>query len=100
MGKMNVKGCKIVPKKNGKGRMCVLQGYEHRCPGHAEVAWDVADPTSVALAEKEFNEIKEVDGMMPVKVTESESGDKSFEKIDTFDPEAPEIMWYPRIMGG
>lgn len=91
MGKMKIIG-KF--KETGKGKLCILD-----TSGHAEVAWDLNDPASVAAAEKQFNELIAIPGMNAHEVTESESGEKS-EKIDKFNPTAGKIIMYPRLAGG
>ena len=71
--------------------------------GDDKVAWDatavaVGDPEAVAAvqeAERIFAE-QRARGATAVRVTPG----KPAERIDTFDPEAQEIVMVPRVIGG
>ena len=65
--------------------------------GHGEVAWDVTDPGSVAVAEREFTSLAKK-GYSAFVRTEPDSQDMF--RINTFAAEADEILWIKPLVGG
>ena len=64
--------------------------------GHTTLEWDVADKTSTAIAEAEFDKLLE-EGYSAFK---REQHEKESMRIDKFDPGADEITWVRPLRGG
>lgn len=65
--------------------------------GHGEVAWDVSDPGSVAVAEREFTSLA-TEGYSAFVRTDRNTEDMF--RISAFAPEVDEILWIKPLVGG
>lgn len=68
--------------------------------GHTDVQWDVAVKSEVEEAQKQFEELVNGGSHMAVRVSDVDGGKRGQELIDTFDPEAEEVVISPRLVGG
>ena len=64
--------------------------------GHQSLTWDEADVSSVENAVKEYAALRN-DGYVAFK---KGSGKEDVQRIDSFEPDADEILWLRPLQGG
>ena len=65
--------------------------------GHGEVAWDMSDTGSVALAEREFKSLSSKGYSAFVR---PEPSSQEMFRVNSFSPDADEILWVKPLVGG